>query len=457
MASKKQTIFISIAIVVLATGFAIGAAVFRERYEKIRWNGWSTYAFQTQITDIALDKTGLIWVATDGNGLAQLHDDERVIYNTDNTEIPSNHILSIDFDEQGCTWILAMHSIGTGFGGADVIVFDGETWNISSHVDNLYGELTVGPDGRIWVTECCGSNMGIDYFDGYTWHRVTEENSDLSGSPEILTPDEQGRAWIGTSGSVDIFDGTNWLSYNGFWGVAGIVFDQQGNAWLSDQKGLYVFQNDIWDTVKSYGTYYYRQTMAVDSQGRVWIGVGEYGIFVLDGANWINYNIQNSPLPTHIVSNITFDRNGSPWISGGNKLFYSKQAIPASPLRPMKVALYNWIFSVPGNILVIFLLAILWIAHVGKIWRPVLIGIIPGLIILLMTGSPMITMPRQSDYYGFNFSMLVLLSGGVASIIGSAIDVKMKRVNKIALGIIFAILGSLLGFMLQFSRYTLAP
>ena len=56
------------------------------------------------------------------------------------------------------------------------------------------------------------------------------------------------------------------------------------------------------------------RTIAVDSNGTIWLDVVEGGLTKFDGTNWTEYTAYDYGLPSDIIHSIAIDRNGNKWI-----------------------------------------------------------------------------------------------------------------------------------------------
>jgi len=108
----------------------------------------------------------------------------------------------------------------------------------------------------------------------------------------------------------------------------GLAIDAQGNVWIGTGDwvggggGLAKFDGENW-TVYTTGNsglpYNGVFALAIDAQEDLWIGTGDYldgrgGLAKFDGENWTAYNTVNSGLPSKDVSALAFDTQGNLWI-----------------------------------------------------------------------------------------------------------------------------------------------
>jgi hypothetical protein len=277
-----------------------------------------------RVRAIAIDGQENLWVGTEtywngstdvNGGLAKFDGMNWTVYNTSNSNLPSNYVTAIAIDGQGNKWI------GTSEG---LVKFDGKNWTVyntsnSGLPSDYVTAIAIDGQGNLWV----GTSEGLVKFDGTNW---TDFNFSSSGLPNnritAIAIDRQGNKWIGTWGEGIVkFDGANWTLYNTFLlsgaYVYTIVIDTQGNKWIGTKDGLLVFDGESWtvyDISNSGLPDNDVVAIAIDGQGNKWIGTYGGGVAKFDGINWTVYNKWNSGLPTNYVYSIAIDKWGNKWI-----------------------------------------------------------------------------------------------------------------------------------------------
>ena len=67
------------------------------------------------------------------------------------------------------------------------MTYDGEKWKAYSYNYGSPADMTVAPDGDVWLI---GNNNEIYRFDGNQWTELTwPSSSDLTPSPIVVAPD----------------------------------------------------------------------------------------------------------------------------------------------------------------------------------------------------------------------------------------------------------------------------
>ena len=302
---------------------------------------WSVFLAGKQINCLA-DEGEYIWIGTDGDGLVKLNKStgEWIVYNSLNSSLPNDYILSIAIDKRGGKWI------GTKGG---IAKFDGVNWVIyntlnSGLQNNSINSLAIDSEGKIWIGTDGG---GVMVFDGVRWTSYTAFNS---GLPEnhifTIAIDKQGNKWIGTEwGGLAKFNDVSWTVYRAsnsglpYDLVKTITIDEQGNKWIGTIGGLVKFDGMNWKIYNKSNSGLPSNSVnsisVLNKQGKVLVGTSG-GLAIFDGSRWIVYNTSNSGLPSDNILAIVIDEQGNKWIgtSGGLAFFHEGGIILSEKEKP---------------------------------------------------------------------------------------------------------------------------
>jgi ligand-binding sensor domain-containing protein len=238
-------------------------------------------------------------------------------YNTSNSGLPNNFVLSIAIDAQGNKWFAT---------GSGLSRFDGSNWTTyntsnSGLANNDVWYVTIDALNTKWLGTYGG---GVNSFDGTSWTTYNTSNSGLANNiVTAIAIDALGAKWFGTDGGVSRFDGTNWTTYNtsnsglADNSVTSIIIDAQGVKWFGTAAGgVSKFDGTTWTTydpfnsgLQSFGIPF----IVIDAQGDKWFGTAGGGVSRFDGTAWTTYATQNSGLPNNIVTGIAIDAQGTKW------------------------------------------------------------------------------------------------------------------------------------------------
>ena len=127
-------------------------------------------------------------------------------YNSNNSGLASNTILSIAIDGEDNKWF--------GTTGSGVSKFDDSTWTTYNKNNSGLAHysvfcIVVDSEGSKWF--CNDDGSGVSKFDGNTWVTYNTSNSGLTSNNIIsMVIDSEGNKWFGTKeDGVSKFDGAS--------------------------------------------------------------------------------------------------------------------------------------------------------------------------------------------------------------------------------------------------------
>jgi len=292
------------------------------------------------------DRSGVLWVGTDGGGLGRYDSmSKRFIHYQKDADNPmslsSNMVRAIVQDQGGVLWI------GTNAGGLNTVdvtqksfshyEYDGSDRNSLSN--NFVTSIFEDYSQVLWIgTGGGGINRLNRQLDLYT-HYQQDENDPNSLSDDFVTSiyvDGQGILWAGTAnGGLNTFDrftgqfthylndpaDPDSLSHNTVWAI---LEDQQGMLWIGTQGGGL----DAFDHVAKRFDHYYGlssklvSTLYEDQDGIIWVGTSNGGLNKLDRKNKTFSHYTHDPYNPETISSdnimvIFQDREGTFWIGTG--------------------------------------------------------------------------------------------------------------------------------------------
>ncbi len=153
------------------------------------------------------------------------------------------------------------------------------------------------------------------------WINFTTSNSDLpDNTVSAIAIDNNGDAWIGTSGGLAKFDGTNFTLFNTdnsdlpHNSIMSVAVDSYNNKWIGTYQGLAKFDGINWtvyNTDNSDLPHNHISAIAIDNSGNPWIGTYESGLAKFDGNEWTIFNTENSALQSNNIYAIAIDNYGN--------------------------------------------------------------------------------------------------------------------------------------------------
>jgi ligand-binding sensor domain-containing protein len=186
-------------------------------------NGDPNTTFDTKILSgyfvisIAFDSKGNAWIGTFKQGLIKYNSRETTVYNSSNSLIPANAVISdIAIDSKDNVWI----------GCEGLIKYDGNKFSLYNSKNTIIPEdfvhsIDIDSKDNIWFTSCRFREGGIVKYDGINWEVFTPENSDLPVNLiQSLAIDHNDNVWLALGETVTQtylvkISGKGWTTYSG--------------------------------------------------------------------------------------------------------------------------------------------------------------------------------------------------------------------------------------------------
>jgi PAS domain S-box-containing protein len=306
------------------------------------------------IQDIFEDQSGVLWIATDGGGVNKF-DRETMRFGyldlnaDDSVDLPANQILSISEGEERVLWI--------GTRGSGLIGYDRESGDYLHYYKtlNIKGGLNSNEVTSVWASDhgivWLGTNGGglnrlntmSKEFRSYT-HQIGGINfptfglSDPLNRVTTILVDNRGFLWVGTYAGLNRFDPYQeiFLTYLNFSSndfiatssVINIVFeDSNGLIWIGTREsGVYAYN----PVTKSYQSYQHNPidnsslshdnvySIIEDENGFMWVGTaGGLNRFDPESETFSHY-WESDGLPSNMIFCVMEDANGNLWLSTDN-------------------------------------------------------------------------------------------------------------------------------------------
>ena len=317
----------------------------------------------SNITDIAIDKKGLVWTCNGTiekptitrkgvncyNGIDWKH------YSSNVGELESNNIVSIEVDNQNRKWFGSYYTVYNQDGHGGLYLLDDndnqENWNVLAHNDEI-GVIDISSDinKNIWVSVY---DVGLNVYQSDLSHvSIVPQfhNSEIKVQKSYIGSE---RIYFGSlNEGIVYWDGTDLLSstiskwkYPDFnssglsiTDITGYVYNGIEYVWFATSAGLYMFDGTSWyqydiDTkIRRYSKVsglwndelYYNidedrlfgshkdvpTTLYADPFGNLWIGSTQNGISVYNYANdrFTNYNMSKVPLASQTITKFAYNQ-----------------------------------------------------------------------------------------------------------------------------------------------------
>ena len=294
--------------------------------------GHAATSYAGKIWDLAADRSGNVWVATDA-GLSRFDGQQWTTF-TEADGLADDSICSVAVDGRGRVWAGSLHGLSR---------FDGQYWTRYQFEERGYRHA-VAPNGEVWCTG--GGGCLLARFDGQDWWTydladigvdAREARFDHLYVTEIAV-DRSGRLWavanfwqvLDEVGGIEktwtrllTFDGTQWTWYQ--LDVGMLFADSGGRVWVDCEEGLYV-QEGASTRLWTDGSTWKRYDRVGPGDEVGWdefcgvaedAGVEDSCFGVLEGAVWIGFPYEEfSAIGAPVV-----DSRGDLWIPSYDGLY----------------------------------------------------------------------------------------------------------------------------------------
>lgn len=158
-----------------------------------------------------VDHSGNLWVGTE-KGLIKFDGTNWRSYNTSNSGISGNFVISITSDENNNLWV-GTSSFGLSkFDGTNWTTWNMDNMNLGANLGNSIKSIEVDNDGRIWAAHIenfqAGELGGLSMYDGNEWHNIQISGVSITRI-ESVSKDRLGYMWVCTKNGAARF-----LDYN---------------------------------------------------------------------------------------------------------------------------------------------------------------------------------------------------------------------------------------------------
>ncbi|MBR6980384.1 MAG: hypothetical protein IKH88_11215 [Prevotella sp.] len=311
------------------------------------------------VNTVETDKNGCLWMATN-KGLVKYDGNVFTSYTPDNSSLPETDIIDLTADEKGDLWMVSDHFItmfdGTNFTAYPYQLNVGNDYLLTLDADNdgVYvgsrfegllrmadGEMTpitlkdnmLYDNGMSFSSGCIDGNGDFCVCSLNGFHTYNIDTGDYKFEPMAQTAqtetDRNGNVWILwpwfstdtclveiTTAGKTVFLKTDYPFCEANANL--IKFDHQNRLWVATDKGFFVRNGDTWTAYNKDNSglsLEYVQSMAFDSNNRLWCGTRGGGLFLFDGTQWSNHTTSNSSIPSDYVGAMAVDNKDVVWLN----------------------------------------------------------------------------------------------------------------------------------------------
>ncbi|MES2837900.1 MAG: two-component regulator propeller domain-containing protein [Bacteroidota bacterium] len=263
------------------------------------------------------DKNGVLYFATNNNGISILRDNKFKNLSTKDG-LPDNKVFCIKVDKNNVIWI------GTGKGVAKM-VDERVVEEINSPLLKGISVYSIFHDkkGNIWFA----TDKGAVKFDGSTYTHFNEKRGLVDDRVRNIVQDAAGRYWFGTTHGIFVFDGSKFQLITEDEGLVSnniyqLIQDNYGNIWAGTNKGVDKINYNVFNKFNKLQIKNYGKTDGFiglecnlnaafkDKKGRLWFGT-------IKGVNVINPALdkENKIQPITNITGVKYSLGEIDWTS----------------------------------------------------------------------------------------------------------------------------------------------
>jgi ligand-binding sensor domain-containing protein len=264
-------------------------------FDGSRWNAYRMNGGLQDLSGMAIDRQGQLWVADLQSGIARFDENKLEL-----AEYTLPNITSMAFGENGDLWL------GSFQGG--IGHFDGEknSFDVVMAGDEPVGNLVlsgaVASDGSIWI----GTDQGASRFDGESWQSFTTADGLIDDSVLAISPAPDGSMVLGTAKGLSVFDGLSWRNVpnNGLvsQSLDHLAVARDGSVWIINRQSLFQLAGSGWNLIGL--PFYYAdeslQAVAPGEGAGIWL-VSTNGLWIFENQEWVSFTLPSGAVPSSVV------------------------------------------------------------------------------------------------------------------------------------------------------------
>lgn len=296
--------------------------------------GWATRKGIGYVNALAADARGGVWVAYQAREVVGFDpgSDARITL-PQNPEPASDTVTTLAIDRDARMWL------GTRSGAIHTANASGQwiTYQpVPSQKPDWVKKLVIDAQRQVWVGAWSGLGLIEPQKQATTY---SFESSGLGRATfNGVTTDRRGRVWVLSNHRLMKLDADgNWETHAKTDGMR-LAIDTQSQPWVGIYEGVSLLGHD-----GNWTTYNLRElgdreegidivALVADEKNRVWVGSGPQGLFMFNpSAGWTNYNTSNSGLVDDWVTALAIDGQGRVWVGTPRGLSVLNPDIAPSP------------------------------------------------------------------------------------------------------------------------------
>lgn len=263
------------------------------------------------VTSIKTDRDKNTLIATANDGLYAIDVDGEIIHITKENGLPTNNLTHLFKDKSGNLWI--------GTNGHGLVKLGNKAFTYFDNVNGLNNSSIFGivvDQNNIWVAT---GDEGVFRYDGKTVTHFNASNGMGGNEVRAIVKDKNNAIWFATNNGLTKYENNKFSTYTTANGlptnkIRSLMFDKNQNLWIGTSGGgLSVFKENkfINYTEKDGLTHNYIHSILEDKKGNIWLGTGN-GINRFSNGQFHNY-IGSTTICNTYIGSITEDDFGNIW------------------------------------------------------------------------------------------------------------------------------------------------
>jgi signal transduction histidine kinase/ligand-binding sensor domain-containing protein len=273
-----------------------------------QWTG-ETGLISNNLTSVAQTSDGFLWITT-FNGVHRFDGNRFLLYDKENVPVLSTNAIYSIMEDQDTLYFSTQ--------GSGLITLHNQQFSRLS-VSEVYSIRKTIKDsrGRLWIAT---NNEGVYFQKNNESKKLEHPALEQVIIPDIIE-DESQNIWIGTGGNgilrysdngkSDHFTSQDGLPDNY---ISSFLLDSTGKIYAGTQKGLVVWNGEHFESVENTTTYEINDIIE-GPEGYIWCGTEQGLLRIRPEDHYFELHNESRGLPANQVSSLTFDHEGTLWIS----------------------------------------------------------------------------------------------------------------------------------------------
>jgi len=274
------------------------------------------------VANIEIDNNNNLWIATKDRGLSYFDRKNWTNFTSDNSGLPYNFINTLNIDNSGRVWVGTSGALGVLQNGSWQI------YNSSNSIlpsNNIITSFYDKENNILYL----GTEKGLISFDGNTFSSFNSEANPINGKVITAISKYNNQLWIGTAGDgIYNFINNAWNHYSYYAGelisndISTSAISEDGTVYfgfipndkVGFKGGVMYFNEGVWTKLEIPLKYELSiQTLSFDDDNSMWIGTRAGALEIENMLIKNIYDPTNSDLFVSDIRFIKHDQNGDVW------------------------------------------------------------------------------------------------------------------------------------------------